>query len=77
MGDSQERCRRPDRVPWLIKRFVDKEAEFLTVTPESAGLKAAAMGFRKIYSERDLERLAAEESLDDALYAWCGTRASG
>lgn len=64
-------------MPWLIERFVDKEAEFLTVTPESAGLKAAAMGFRKIYGERDHEKLADEESLYDALCAWCGTRASG
>ena len=43
----------------------------LTVTPEAAGLKAIAMGFRRMYGERDLEKLDAEMSLYDALYAWC------
>ena len=133
-----------DRIacPWLIKRFVDKEAEFLyvpseevdrvarekdaipydvagaelghvdgrcsfesillkyglddpalvrlgqivhgadveadlAIAPESAGLKAVAMGFRKIYGDRDLEKLAAEESLYDALYAWCEAQTAG
>lgn len=133
-----------DRIacPWLIKRFVDKEAEFLyvpaeevdrvareqdaipydvagaelghvdgrcsfesillkyglddpaltrlgqivhgadveadlAITPESAGLKAVAMGFRKIYGDRDLEKLAAEGPLYDALYAWCEGKTAG
>lgn len=133
-----------DRIacPWLIKRFVDKEAEFLyvpaeevdriagetgaipydvagaelghidgrcsfesillkyglddpalnrlgrivhgadveadlAITPESAGLKAVAMGFRKIYGDRDLEKLAAEQPLYDALYAWCEGKTAG
>jgi hypothetical protein len=40
-------------------------------TPEAAGLKAVAMGFRLIYGERDLEKLEAQMPLYDALYAWC------
>ena len=127
-----------DRIacPWLIRRFVDKDAEFLYVdpqevarvarekdaipfdvegaelghvdgrcsfesillkyglddpalgrlaaivhgadveadlgkTPEAAGLKAVAMGFRKLFGDRDLEKLEAQTPLYDALYAWC------
>ena len=127
-----------DRIacPWLIRRFVDAEAEFLYVdpasvetavreqnaipfdtegaelghvdgrcsfesilikyglddpglarmarivhgadiekdiaqTPEAGGLKAIAMGFRRIYGDRDHEKLEAEMGLYDALYAWC------
>jgi len=127
-----------DRIacPWLIRRFVDPEAEFLYVepgdveqvarekdavpydvegaelghvdgrcsfesillkyglddpalarlarivhgadvdvdidqTPESAGLKAIAMGFRRIYGDRDHEKLEAQMPLYDAMYAWC------
>jgi hypothetical protein len=129
-----------DRVacPWLIRRFIDKDAEFLYVdpedvhraaserdaipydvegvelghvdgrcsfesiivkyglddaalarmaaivhgadveqdigrTPESAGLKAIAMGFRHIYGERDAEKLEAQMGVYDALYEWCRT----
>jgi hypothetical protein len=40
-------------------------------TPEAAGLKAVAMGFRMIYGDRDLEKLQAEMPVYDALYAWC------
>ena len=40
-------------------------------TPEAGGLKAIAMGFRRIYGERDHEKLEAEMGLYDALYAWC------
>ena len=132
-----------DRIacPWLIKRFIDRDAEFLYVdpeevartahekdatpfdvegaelghvdgrcsfesillkyriddpalerlagivhgadveadqakTPESAGLKALAMGFRKLYGDRDLEKLEAEMPMYDALYAWCQAQAS-
>ncbi|HZQ49915.1 MAG TPA: chromate resistance protein ChrB domain-containing protein [Candidatus Dormibacteraeota bacterium] len=127
-----------DRIacPWLIRRFVDRDAEFLYVdaadvqrvaaeqdaipydvdgvelghvdgrcsfesimlkyglddpalkrmaavvhgadveadadrTPQSAGLKAIAMGFRRVYGERDAEKLEAEMGLYDALYEWC------
>jgi hypothetical protein len=40
-------------------------------TPEAAGLKAIAMGFRLTYGDRDLEKLEAQMPLYDALYAWC------
>lgn len=127
-----------DRIacPWLIRRFIDKEAEFLYVnpqdvarvarekdavpydvegvelghvdgrcsfesvllkyglddpalgrmativhgadidadvntTPEAAGLKAIAMGFRRVYGDRDDEKLEAQMPVYDALYAWC------
>ena len=40
-------------------------------TPEAAGLKAIAMGFRKLYGDRDLEKLTAQSPVYDALYAWC------
>jgi hypothetical protein len=43
-------------------------------TPEAAGLKAIAMGFRLIYGDRDLEKLEAQMPLYDALYAWCRGR---
>lgn len=127
-----------DRIacPWLIRRFVDHEAEFLYVepsqvarvarerdavpfdvegaelghvdgrcsfesilvkydlddpglvrlarivhgadveadvnrSPEAAGLKAIAMGFRRLYGDRDHEKLEAQMPMYDALYAWC------
>jgi len=129
-----------DRIacPWLIRRFVDKDAEFLYVdaadvqriageqnaipydvegaelghvdgrcsfesillkfklddpalarlarivhgadveadlgsTPEAAGLKAIAMGFRRLYGDRDHEKLEAQIRMYDALYEWCRT----
>jgi len=129
-----------DRIacPWLIRRFVDKDAEFLYVdagevqrvarerdaipydvegaelghvdgrcsfesillkfklddpalarlarivhgadveadlgsTPEAAGLKAIAMGFRRLYGDRDDEKLEAQMRMYDALYEWCRT----
>jgi len=129
-----------DRIacPWLIRRFVDKDAEFLYVdaadvqrvarerdaipydvegaelghvdgrcsfesillkfrlddpalarlarivhgadveadlgsTPEAAGLKAIAMGFRRLYGDRDHEKLEAQMGMYDALYEWCRT----
>jgi hypothetical protein len=43
-------------------------------TPEAAGLKAIAMGFRLVYGERDIEKLEAQMPLYDALYAWCRAR---
>jgi hypothetical protein len=131
-----------DRIacPWLIRRFVDKDAEFLYVepnevarvarerdavpfdidgaelghvdgrcsfesivvkyglddpglarlasivhgadveadmkrTPEAAGLKAIAMGFRRLYGDRDHEKLEAQMPMYDALYAWCKDQA--
>ena len=127
-----------DRIacPWLIRRFIDKDAEFLYVdagdvqrvarerdaipydvegvelghvdgrcsfesimvkyglddpalerlaaivhgadveadsdrTAQSPGLKAIAMGFRRVYGERDAEKLEAQMGLYDALYEWC------
>ena len=127
-----------DRIacPWLIRRFIDKDAEFLYVdagevarvardreavpfdvdgaelghvggrcsfesimvkfalqdaglrrlaaivhgadvaadldkTPEAAGLKAIAQGFRIVYGDRDHEKLEAQMPVYDALYAWC------
>ena len=46
----------------------------LEKTPEAAGLKAIAMGFRLMYGERDTEKLEAQMPLYDALYAWCRGR---
>jgi hypothetical protein len=40
-------------------------------TPEAPGLKAIAMGFRKLYGNRDAEKLEAQTGMYDALYAWC------
>ncbi len=53
-----------------IVHGADVEAD-LAITPESAGLKALAMGFRKLYGNRDLEKLEAETPMYDALYEWC------
>jgi hypothetical protein len=127
-----------DRIacPWLIRRFIDKDAEFLFVdsqdvtdvardsgaipfdvegvelghvdgrcsfesillryelddpalhrlaaivhgadveadvhrTPQAAGLKAIAKGFRRLYGDRDHEKLEAQMPVYDALYEWC------
>lgn len=127
-----------DRIacPWLIRRFIDPEAEFLFVeagevervareekaepfdvegvrlghvagrcsfesilvehrledaalqrlgdivhgadiesgagsAPESAGLKAIALGFRTLYGDRDDDKLRVQLRMYDALYAWC------
>lgn len=53
-----------------IVHGADIEAD-LKQTPESAGLKAIAMGFRKLYGDRDQEKLDAEMGMYDALHAWC------
>jgi len=53
-----------------IVHGADIEAD-VDVTPEAAGLKAIAMGFRKMFGDRDLEKLEAQMPLYDALYAWC------
>lgn len=59
-----------------IVHGADVEAD-LAETPESAGLKALAMGFRKLYGDRDLEKLEAQMPLYDALYAWCQAQVRG
>jgi len=53
-----------------IVHAADVEADIDT-SPEGAGLKALAMGFRRIYGERDAEKLEAEMAMYDALYEWC------
>lgn len=53
-----------------IVHAADVEAD-LDSTPEGAGLKAIAMGFRRLYGDRDHEKLEAEMAMYDALYAWC------
>ena len=58
-----------------IVHGADIEADIDQV-PESAGLKAVAMGFRRLYGERDHEKLEAEMPLYDALYEWCKTAAN-
>jgi hypothetical protein len=50
-------------------------AQDVDMTPESAGLKAIALGFRELYGDRDLEKLEAESPVYDALYAWCQSSA--
>ncbi|OLB97991.1 MAG: chromate resistance protein [Chloroflexi bacterium] len=56
-----------------IVHGADVEAD-ISKMPESAGLKAVAMGFRRLYADRDLEKLEAEMPLYDALYAWCAAQ---
>ena len=53
-----------DRVacPWLIRRLVDREAEFLFVPAE---------GFRHLGLVDDHAVIAAESVVSDALYACC------
>ncbi|TMF65694.1 MAG: chromate resistance protein [Chloroflexi bacterium] len=53
-----------------IVHGADVQAD-VALTPEAAGLKAIAMGFRKMFGDRDLDKLAAEMPIYDALYAWC------
>jgi len=55
-----------------IVHGADVEADVDT-SPEAAGLKAIAMGFRRLYGERDKEKLEAEMGMYDALYKWCQT----
>jgi len=59
-----------------IVHCADIEAD-VHQTPEGAGLKAIAMGFRKMFGDRDLEKLEAEMPLYDALYAWCQATMTG
>lgn len=53
-----------------IVHGADVEAD-LNRSPEAAGLKAIAMGFRRLYGDRDQEKLEAQMPMYDALYAWC------
>ncbi|MCL4545180.1 MAG: chromate resistance protein [Chloroflexi bacterium] len=52
----------------LIVRGADTADKDLT--PESRGLEAIAEGFRRLYKD-DLQQLAAESVVYDALYAFC------
>ena len=56
--------------PAMIVHSADVEAD-IDRSPQAAGLKAIAMGFRRIYDDRDHEKLEAQMSVYDALYAWC------
>jgi len=56
-----------------IVHGADVEAD-LASTPEAAGLKAIAMGFRRLYGDRDHEKLEAQMLMYDALYEWCRTQ---
>jgi len=58
-----------------IVHGADIEAD-LHKSPESAGLKAIAMGFRKLYGDRDHEKLEASMLVYDALYASCQEQVS-
>ena len=62
---------------WLgdIVHGADIESD-LERAPEAAGLKALALGFRKLYGERDHEKLNAQTPMYDALYAWCQDQVS-
>jgi hypothetical protein len=42
----------------------------LDLTPQSAGLLAASLGFSRMYRD-DLAQLEAAMGLYDALYRWC------
>src|SRR5207253_5921284 len=54
-----------------IVRGADTDAKDLT--PESRGLEAIAEGYRLTYDD-DLEQLASESAVYDALYAYCQNR---
>ncbi len=58
----------------LIVRGADTDARRLT--PESAGLYAAASGFRNITRD-DFESMAKQFPLYDALYDYCRARVAG
>ena len=55
----------------LIVRGADTEAKDLA--PESRGLEAIAEGFRLTHAD-DLEQLASESAVYDALYPFCQSR---
>jgi len=60
-----------DRIacPWLFRRFVDKDAEFL-YAPSDQVMAVANREFRLAYQD-DHQQLAAESPVYDALYAYC------
>lgn len=68
-----------DRVacPWLIKRFIDPQAEFLFVEEkdlaEGIGLRSIAQGFAAM-GLSDEDRLARQFPVYDALYAYVQRR---
>ena len=45
-------------------------AEDAGIAPESAGLKALAMGFRLLHGRDDHEKIRLQRPMYDALYAW-------
>jgi hypothetical protein len=53
-----------------IVHGADVDAD-VAITPEAAGLKAIAMGFRRMYGDHDHEKLDAQMPVYDALYEWC------
>jgi hypothetical protein len=55
-----------------IVHAADVEAD-LDSAPQGAGLKAIAMGFRRMFGDRDDEKLEAQMAMYDALYEWCQT----
>jgi len=58
-----------------IVHGADVEAD-IGRTPEAAGLRAIATGFRRLYRDRDLEKLEAQMPMYDALYEWCRQKPS-
>ena len=44
------------------------------LTPEAAGLKAIAMGFRALHGSADHRKIELESPMYDALYAYCQSR---
>jgi hypothetical protein len=58
----------------LIVRGADTDAR--TLTPESAGLYAAASGFRAVVTD-DFDNMARQFPMYDALYAYCRARRAG
>jgi len=44
------------------------------LTPEAAGLKAIAMGFRVLHGSADHRKIELESPMYDALYAYCQSR---
>ena len=53
-----------------IVHAADVESD-LSTSPQGAGLKAIAMGFRRMFGDRDHEKLEAQMAMYDALYDWC------
>ena len=61
-----------DRVacPWLIRRFIDADAEFLFVEEAQLGLRAIADGCQAM-GLSDEDRLAKQFPMYNALFAYC------